>query len=881
MRPIGLSALLRFSRAGSVLLGSLAVASAFVSFAGCGGGGGGGSDPEVGAQALYVVDIDLDGRDGVSLNVPMTIEFSEFVLPSTIRHDTIQVRLGPRYGIQSFGDFKVAGNIVTFFPQLPTEADLSDSGFQPQSTYRVTVVGSPKVNQVKSYTGRPLVRSYVGSFATAAATSPDLFTTDTYRDDPPPAVSFSNPVEQIPWSAPYVAGGAKDVPTDAQIVLVLNKVPLLPSTITTNNVSLRMINRLGVPQNRPIQGTPTLEQSFDGVRLTFIPTFPLADQATYVLRIENRVTDLTGNYDLRDNDGNGTGKPNRVDLRSRAESGLEPDLMAFALANPDEIDPRTFLIFTTRDEPQKDLTTYLNFDGTDLDENGEEGFDTNLSTASFNDAVPGAVAGVFTAAGGTGTLGDFIPTSNTTLNTNSPTAVSGIFNFRQITINGNITVTITGTLPATLLSLKNVVIAGTLGSTGGKGDNAEANYQTSSIPLAKGGAGTGGGGKGGDCYTGTSWSGIAGGAGARGVHGGGGGGLGGVEPGSTVYGFGGGGGGGGHQYNGSTGSPGNYPSYASWNGAGGVGGPAAGIQPSSAATNDGKNWYISGVGGGGGGSGGNSHYYPTSTNWRNGAAGGGGGGGGILVKCANNITVTGNIVAKGGDGGSVNPGYYYYGAAGGGGAGGAIALYANNALTVTGGYLDTSGGAGGTPYTYGWGGAGGKGGGGYVQLEDKDGTIPGAYPTQTATILPDFNHDTFDPTGTAADAPSLYTSTWFNFGVFDPILQPANNGDFTDQNFPGCTLKYEVQMSREDPTNFGHADTSSINVGTGFSSDTTKASQWVVLKDPTLGVQDVTGTLNGNGYQFFRVRITFTLKDGQKRDDPVPYVDRLRFRTKY
>ena len=182
-----ISALARASGVAAVLLGSLVLS-------GCGGGGGGGSDPEVGAQALYVVDIDLDGRDNVSLNVPMSIEFSEFVMPDSIRHDTVQIRLGPRFGVQAFGEFKVSGNIVTFFPQLPADPELADAGFQPQSEYRVTVVGHPKVNRVSAYTGRPLVRSYVGSFSTAATTSPDLFTTDTYKDAPPPKVLFTNPV---------------------------------------------------------------------------------------------------------------------------------------------------------------------------------------------------------------------------------------------------------------------------------------------------------------------------------------------------------------------------------------------------------------------------------------------------------------------------------------------------------------------------------------------------------------------------------------------------------------------------------------------------------------------------------------------------------------
>ena len=841
---------------------------------GCGGGGGGGSDPEFGARTLRVVDIDLDGRDGVSLNVPMTIEFSEFVLPSTIRHDTIQIRVGPRFGVQSFGDFKVAGNIVTFYPRLPVRADLSDAGFQPQCTYRVTVLGHPKVTQVRSYAGRPLVRTHVGSFQTAAATSPDLFTTDTYKELPPPRVSYSNPVEQVPFSAPYVAGGAVDVPGDALITVVMNKVPLLPSTITSNNISLRMIDRLGVPQNRLIQGTPVLEQSFDGVRLVFVPTFPLADQARYVLRIENRVTDLTGKYDVADN-------PKRVDLRSRAESGLEPDLMAFSLANPDEVDPRTFLIFTTRDEPTKDLATLVNFDGTDMDQNGEAGCDVNLTTASFNDAVPGAVAGVFTAAGGTGTLGDFAPTSNVNLSTNSPSAVNGAFHYRSITINPNVTVVISGTLPATLLSLKDVVIQGTLGATGGKGDNAEANFATSSIPLAGGGAGSAGGGKGGDCYTGTSWSDVAGGKGEDGRSNGGGGGWGGIEPSSTYMGLGGGGGGGGHQYAGSPGSAGTYPSTGTYNGAGGAGGAAGGVVPASTDTDDGKAWHLLGVGGGGGGSGGNSHYYPTSTNYRQGAAAGGGGGGGILVKGAANVLLSGNIVAKGGEGGSVNPGYYYYGAAGGGGAGGAVAVYANEALDVSGGYVDVSGGAGGTPYVNGYQGAGGKGGAGYIQLEDRDGNVAGIAGVNPATLVPDHATGVFDPTGTAADAPSVFTSTWFNSGVFGPELQPFTMQDFVDQWFPGCSIKYEIQMAVEDSTSFGKADVSTVNAATGFSSDTSRASQWEVFRDPVTGIRDVAPILNGNGYQFYRLRISFTLKDGQKRTDPVPYVDRLRIRFRY
>jgi len=104
MRPSGLRSMARAAGAATALLASLA--------AGCSNGdsgGSGGSDPETGALDLFIVDMDQDGLDSVPLNQPVQIEFSEFVKPDTIRHDTIQVRQGPNFGIQSPGEYKVWG----------------------------------------------------------------------------------------------------------------------------------------------------------------------------------------------------------------------------------------------------------------------------------------------------------------------------------------------------------------------------------------------------------------------------------------------------------------------------------------------------------------------------------------------------------------------------------------------------------------------------------------------------------------------------------------------------------------------------------------------------------------------------------------------------
>jgi len=876
----------------AILLASLAT--------GCSKGSGGGSDPESGARDLFIVDMDLNGLDAVPLNVPLQIEFSEFVMPDTIRHDTVQIRQGPNFGIQSPGEFKVSGNIVTFFPRLPSEGDLSDAGFRAGQSYRVTVAGYPRVNHVKAYTGRSLTRTFVGSFKAAEAASLDLFSTDNYRDFPPPRVQFTNPPDVLPKSPWTAVGGALGVPPKQQAIqVVMSRVPLLPSTITSTNVTLTMLSRRDtvflVP--RPVEPDPKspnkgiwVDQSFDGVTLYFMPRYPLPSESRFVFRIENRVTDLTGNHDVADNAARAALRGAVEEASAKAPIDRTPEeqaLINFADDHPEEFDPRTFLIFQTGTKPVEDLVPpfELNFDGTDKDHQGLSGLDQNNSTASFNDNVPGSVAGVFTAAGGDGTLGDFAPTASTTLNTDNATiAPNGVFNYRQVRIPTGVTVTITGSYPATLNSLKTALIDGVLGVSGGAGVIHDASpTQAGNSPPKYGGPGGPGSGKGGDTTTSSQTYGTVGDSGQDGPNGGGYGGKGGVSGTlnqSTTYANGGGGGGGGHQYAGTAvaAATNGNTTVNSWNGAGGAGGAAGGILPSSANTSSGTDFWQMGVGAGGGGAGGNGRYTSIAR-----AGTGGGGGGALLIKSAGDIIVssTAVIAATGGAGGPATGQYSNAGpaGAGGGGAGGTIALYANGNLDVTGARMDTSGGTGGASNAYGWPGRGGNGGGGYIQLEDADKVITGI---SSATLTPDYYTDKFDPTGSALDAPSLFTSTWFNVGVFEPILQEFQPSHFTEQNYLDCRIKYEMQMAVEDTAggNFGHPDTSTLNTTNG-SDDLATASDWAVIKDPDSGIKDVRAQMNGRTYQFLRVRITFQLKDGQKRSDPIPYVDRIRIPFRY
>ena len=472
------------------------------------------------------------------------------------------------------------------------------------------------------------------------------------------------------------------------------------------------------------------------------------------------------------------------------------------------------------------------------------------------------------AAGGDGHLGDFEPAVDTILDTSSPQAEAGVFQFRRIVIPAGVTVTLKGPLPAVLRASRGAAIDGTLRAAGGPGASSEANYSTTNLPTQAGGPPRPRGGGGGTNSMSMAYA-LPGDAGGS-VPGGGGGGGGGLETGAgDTYSFPGGGGGGGHRTDGSAGSRGTWtPSSSAYNGAGGAGGPAGGEEPTSAATADGVDF--SGTGGAGGGAGGNGHY--TVYSWRTSGAGGGGGGGGVLVSTSGDLRIAGVLDARGGAGGNSSAVTGNYSSApGGGGAGGAIALYASGAVDLSGGSLDVGGGPGGTPV--GWAGAGGGGSAGWVRIETGSGEVAGL---GSATLLPDYSTGIFDPAAGVADPPSVFTSAWFDLGALQPEILPFGPERFVEQEIPGCTISYEIQMagvSAVDPT---VPDTGSLDPLTGATSDPARASGWVVLKTTAGGILDPGPLLDGPGYRFLRLRITFTVAAGRRASDGLPFVDEVR-----
>ena len=832
-------------------------------------------DPKVETYggALRVISVNLDGLSEVPLNRPVVIQFSARLDPAFARADTIQVRRGPNYAAQVAGSYEVRGPMVVFRPRSPTLPDLSDSGLQGSTSYRVVIPGYPSVATVLSETGKPHAKLFTADFHTAS--DPNFhFTASEYLDAPPPRVDCTVPADVLP-AAPWVdPSGAVQVPVASPIRLVMNRVPLHPATLTPDSVQLVMTEFRGAPASTRIAGRAVLEQDLSRVTLTFEPAVALPDNSRFALRVDRSVTDLTGAFELADHAGRSA-----IYTQAALEIATNPSspLAVFAEAHPLEVDPRTFLVFTTRDEAASDLDRALAFDGTDLDVDGGDGADRTRTSASFHDAVPGAVAGTITVAGGDGRLGVFDPQFDLELDTDSPEAPGGVFHFQRIHIRPSVTVSIRGSKPAVLRSREDAVIEGGLLASGGVGVDTEFSQTTASLPLQPGGLGGPGGGAGGDSFPGPEF-GMRGGTGES-VLGSGTGGQGGGETASSApYSWAGGGGGAGHATAGVPGSGGSYPGTQGWNGPGGAAGTAGGGDPSSAATDDGRRFL--GTGGSGGGAGGNGRFGSQggTTLYRTSGAGGGGGGGGLLVTTAGDLRVAGIVSAAGGNGGSPVGTGGYGGAPGGGGAGGSLAFFAAGSLDIAGGRFRVNGGSGGGGLVPTWTGLAGAGAHGFLRFEDRDGVPAGAL---TAVAVPDVaTVGVFDPSSLVSDPPSVFLGTWFSLPAFRPTVLPFVEANFPHTLIPGAEIRWEIQMADDSPFEPGRPDLGTVDAATGASSDPDRASGWVLLKDAA-GIKDVSAALNGRGFQHFRIRISFHLPDGVRAADPKPTAEGFRVRVRH
>jgi hypothetical protein len=889
-----------------------------------------------GGNAVFkVASINVAGAAGVPANAIVEMTFTAPVDPASATAAVVQVcgrnATNTGYTRQVFGSLQVASNVVRFYPRLPGHLRRADgtffpegspeddaaanAGFQPSTGYQVRVIGAPAASPLRSVAGRPLKTDAVARFTVASnARADELWTTGTYADAPPPAFSFSNPPDRVPSKADQFTarGGAVDVPTKTSVALFCTKVPLAPGTARIEgNVDLTMTSRRGdASERRPVAGSVFVEQNFDTTRLEFQPRVALADQATYRLRVGKGVKDLTEQSDFASN-------PSRERLRTiydflaagRALSPggqvadlpdppdeLVPDwppfdgaggsaqravykanILALGDAYPDEIDPRTMVMFTTRDEPVTDDSVTIEFT------RSENLVDDALTTGTVDTDVPSAAAAIFTAAAGSGADGDLAPSASQTISSDSYAGAT--MNFRRVSIPPGVTVTLVGSRPAVLKSVS-FSIEGTISADGAAGQSSSKTASTSPITSQSnqaGGAGGPGGGGGGNSSTSlTPGTGLAGNAGTDGTgaaasaQDGGRPGQGGqMASFSATYAVGGGGGGGGGVRGaGGAGAASTAP-IQSWNGSGGAGGAAA-------LGNDDLSPL---VGGAGGAAGANGSWLQGQ--WATTAGAGGGGGGALMIQTAGTFTVgtSAKIRARGGAGGNgPGTGNSFPAGPGGGGGGGSLLLRTTKGFNVANpaAAFDVSGGLGGTQSGSSVAPFGGRGGDGLVRTEDPNGGI--AIPGATSAV--------YSPTG--AGVPSVVYTKFVDLGVQSPRVLPFGAADVVTVAQDDAIL-VEAQMTREDPAKLGKPDLSAIT----SSQDTSNASvmsAWtpVKLHDRTLVPGGAFGpvaglpashppeysgfsvdALNGRGYRFIRFRIRFQLDATQTATSPLPYVDRI------
>ena len=138
-------------------------------------------------KTLAVQRINVANASGVPGNQIIEVTFNVDVDPDTISHAYMRVRgqNASQTGFTKdvFGTFQVAGNVVTFFPRLPTHlrdpssatgsfypaGSLKDNagenaGLQPSTNYQIQLLGNNTFSPIRTERGRPLRRTVTTQF---------------------------------------------------------------------------------------------------------------------------------------------------------------------------------------------------------------------------------------------------------------------------------------------------------------------------------------------------------------------------------------------------------------------------------------------------------------------------------------------------------------------------------------------------------------------------------------------------------------------------------------------------------------------------------------------------------------------------------------------
>lgn len=98
------------------------------------------------------------GGQPLLLNDAIRLTFSEPVDPTSVTRESARL-VNQRTGLEAQGSWQVDGRLVLFRPSGVRNAALSDGGFSPGQTYRLTLMGFPFLGAIRSAGGASLERS--------------------------------------------------------------------------------------------------------------------------------------------------------------------------------------------------------------------------------------------------------------------------------------------------------------------------------------------------------------------------------------------------------------------------------------------------------------------------------------------------------------------------------------------------------------------------------------------------------------------------------------------------------------------------------------------------------------------------------------------------
>jgi hypothetical protein len=204
------------------------------------------------------------GATDVAVNVNPQVVFSEAMDPASITADNVQLRDASGTPVaQASGSPTLSADGLTATIDPASDLDY-------ESEYAVWVRG-----------GSLGVRDVTGNAMAADWQQSPAWTTANQPDEQGPSVTGTTP-----------ADGATDVPVDVQPTVTFDEA-LAASSVTASTV--QVLDATGAPVTQA-PGSPAL--SADGLTVTITPASPLAENATYKIRVlggSGGVQDLAGN----------------------------------------------------------------------------------------------------------------------------------------------------------------------------------------------------------------------------------------------------------------------------------------------------------------------------------------------------------------------------------------------------------------------------------------------------------------------------------------------------------------------------------------------------------------------------------------------------------